>query len=111
GDDPAASTRALVEGAGRGAPTTAAERLARYRPWLVLLARLQLSRRLGAKLDASDAAQQALLEACRTFPQFRGTTEAELTAWLRAILAHVLAGGVRRSAGSQGRDLPPGVAP
>ena len=72
-------------------PTTAAERLARYRPWLVLLARLQLSRRLGAKLDASDAAQQALLEACRTFPQFRGTTEAELTAWLRAILAHVLA--------------------
>jgi hypothetical protein len=37
-------------------PTNAAERLARYRPWLVLLARLQLSRRLGAKLDASDAA-------------------------------------------------------
>jgi RNA polymerase sigma-70 factor (ECF subfamily) len=72
---------------------------------LVLLARLQLSRRLGAKLDASDAAQQALLEACRTFPQFRGTTEAELTAWLRAILAHVLAHEVRRYAGTQGRDL------
>ena len=54
-------------------PINAAERLARYRPWLVLLARLQLSRRLGAKLDASDADQQVLLEACRTFPQFRGT--------------------------------------
>src|SRR5262249_2262576 len=52
-----------------------------------------------------DVAQQALLEACRTFPQFRGTTEAELTAWLRAILAHVLAHEVRRYAGTQGRDL------
>ena len=73
GEEPTASVPALLDAARRGDPTNAAERLARYRPWLVLLARLQLSRRLGAKLDASDAAQQALLEACRAFPQFRGT--------------------------------------
>jgi RNA polymerase sigma-70 factor (ECF subfamily) len=79
--------------------------LDRFRPWLVLLARLQLSRRLGAKLDASDVAQQALLEACRALPQFRGSTEAELTAWLRGILANVLAHEVRRYAGTQGRDV------
>jgi RNA polymerase sigma-70 factor (ECF subfamily) len=77
----------------------------RYRPWLRLLARLHLARRLGGKLDASDVAQQALLEACRAFPQFRGGTEAELAAWLRGILANVLAHEVRRYAGTQGRDV------
>src|SRR5262249_19130824 len=69
------------------------------------LARLQVSRRLGAKLDASDVAQQALLEAHRALPQFRGGTDAELTAWLRGILANVLAHEVRRYAGTQGRDV------
>ena len=79
--------------------------LDRFRPWLVLLARMQLAGRLGAKLDASDVAQQALLEACRALPQFRGSTEAELIAWLRSILAGVLAHEVRRYAATQARDL------
>jgi RNA polymerase sigma-70 factor (ECF subfamily) len=78
--------------------------LARFRPWLVLLARTQLAGRLGAKLDASDVAQQALLEACRALPQFRGSTEAELIAWLRAILAGVLGDVFRRYHGTQARD-------
>jgi DNA-directed RNA polymerase specialized sigma24 family protein len=55
--------------------------LDRFRPWLVLLARTHLAGgRLGGKLDASDVAQQALLEACQALPKFRGTTEAELIA-------------------------------
>lgn len=77
----------------------------RYRPWLRLLAQIHLSRRLAPKLDASDVAQQALLEACRAFGQFRGGGEAELMAWLRGILAHVLAHQTRRYAGTQGRDV------
>jgi RNA polymerase sigma-70 factor (ECF subfamily) len=79
--------------------------LDRFRPWLVLLARARLTGRLGGKLDASDAAQQALLEACRTLPHFRGSTEAELAAWLRSILANVLAHEIRRYAGTEGRDV------
>jgi RNA polymerase sigma-70 factor (ECF subfamily) len=90
----------------RAGDPVAVERLcARYRPWLRVLAGCQVTRRLGAKADASDVVQQALLEACRALPQFRGTTEGELTAWLRAILATVLAHEVRRYTGTQGRDV------
>jgi RNA polymerase sigma-70 factor (ECF subfamily) len=71
---------------------------------LRLLARLQLSPRLQAKLDASDAAQQTLLQAHANRAQFRGQTEAEWLAWLRAILANVLAAAARQFA-AEARDL------
>jgi len=79
--------------------------LRRYEPWLKLMARQQLQSRFQAKFDASDVVQQALLEAVRDFPQFRGQTEGEFIAWLRRILAHVLAHEVRRYAGTMKRDL------
>lgn len=67
-----------------------------YRDYLRLLARVQLDPRLRAKMDASDAAQQAILQAHQARAQFRGTTEAERLAWLRAILANVLAAAARQ---------------
>jgi RNA polymerase sigma-70 factor (ECF subfamily) len=81
------------------------EILLRYEPWLKLLARLQIDTKFLGKFSESDIAQETLLEACRGAPKFRGGTEAELMAWLRQILAHVLAHEIRRYHGTQHRDV------
>lgn len=81
-----------------------AGRLEGCRPYLGLLARLQIDPRLRGKIDPSDVVQQTLLNAHEKIEQFRGRTEAEWLAWVRQILAHNLAAAVRRY-GTQARDL------
>jgi RNA polymerase sigma-70 factor (ECF subfamily) len=76
-----------------------------YRGYLMLLARVQVSRRLQGKVDAADLVQEAFLEAYRTFAQFRGTSEGELACWLRHILASQAAMMVRRYLGTRRRDV------
>jgi RNA polymerase sigma-70 factor, ECF subfamily len=75
-----------------------------YRRYLMLLARTQVGRRLQGKADASDLVQETCLEAHRHMQQFRGTTEAEFAAWLRSILAGLVANLVRRYLGTKQRD-------
>jgi RNA polymerase sigma-70 factor (ECF subfamily) len=79
--------------------------LEQYRGYLVLLARLQIGRRLQGKADASDLVQETFLEAHRDFGQFQGQSEVELAGWLRRILATNLANLVRHYLGTRRRDV------
>lgn len=95
----------LIGRARQGDERALGELLALYRNYLKLLARLQISRRLQQKLDASDVVQDLLLHAHQAFGNFRGSTEAELLGWLRRILATSLAKVARHYLGTQRRDL------
>jgi RNA polymerase sigma-70 factor (ECF subfamily) len=79
--------------------------LDQYRNYLSVLARLQVDRRLQAKVDDSDLVQETFLRACRDFPRFRGTSEAELIEWLRKIMACESANFVRHYFGTQARNV------
>lgn len=72
------------------------EELNRFRPYLLMLARLQFDDVLQAKLDESDIVQQTLLEAHQSLRNFRGTSDQEMAGWLRQILARNLADELRK---------------
>jgi len=76
-----------------------------YRSYLHLLSRGALTPELRTKVDASDVVQETMLRATDRFAQFRGKTEAELTAWLRSILASRLAKLVRAYFRTRRRDV------
>ena len=65
--------------------------LGQYRDYLGILARLHMDPQSRGALDPSDIVQQTLLKAHENIQGFRGRTDAELQAWLRAILSQQLA--------------------
>jgi len=75
-----------------------------HRPYLALLARVQIGGRLRGKVDADDVVQTVFLEAHRHFAAFRGDGGREFAAWLRGILAGVMANLVRHYLGTRRRD-------
>lgn len=79
--------------------------LEHYRHYLSLLARVQIGRRLRRKVDLEDVLQDVFLQAHRSFDRFRGGSRGEFEAWLRRILASMLANLVRHYHGTQRRDL------
>ena len=99
------SVARLLEALRGGNAAVQGELLLRYEPWLRLLAQVQVESRFNGKFDTADIVQQTLLEAVRALPGLRASTEAELIAWLRQVLAHVIAHEVRRYRGTLQRDL------
>jgi RNA polymerase sigma-70 factor (ECF subfamily) len=78
--------------------------LERFRDYLRLLAGLQVGPRLRVRLDPSDLVQQTLLKAYQARAQFRGHSTAQMSAWLRQILARTLADAAR-ALGRDCRDI------
>ena len=101
----ALDTPLLLQQALAGDEAARGRLLESYSGYLTLLARVQIGRRLQGKVDAGDVVQETFLEAHRQMSQFRGTTEAELAAWLRRILSGQLALVCRRYLGTKGRDV------
>jgi RNA polymerase sigma-70 factor (ECF subfamily) len=78
--------------------------LEQYREYLRLLARLHLDVRLAGKVDPSDIVQETFKKAHENREQFRGQSEAELSAWMRRILANTLTDALRQFGRAQ-RDV------
>src|SRR5712692_9883843 len=95
----------LLRRARTGSGPDLGQLLELYRKYLVLLARLQIGRRLQGKVDAADLVQDTFLHAHRDFAQFRGTTEEELLSWLRQILSARLTDLIRHYLGAKRRDV------
>lgn len=73
-----------------GGATDPGRQLAQQRPFLLRLARLQLS----SPADAEDAVQETLLAAVAAWTSFQG--RASLRSWLTAILRHKIVDAIRR---------------
>src|SRR5579871_601160 len=78
--------------------------LERFRPYLHLLARMQMEPQFQGKLDLSGVVQQTLWEAHQDRSRFQGQNEAQQAAWLRTILAHNLTDEFRKL-GAAVRDV------
>ncbi len=100
-----ATPEQLLQEARAGDAAMLGQLLEMYRRYLSLLARVQVGQRLQGKVDASDIVQDTFLDAHRSFPRFRGTSEAQFVSWLRQILAAKLATVLRHYLGTQGRDI------
>jgi RNA polymerase sigma-70 factor (ECF subfamily) len=95
----------LIQEARRGQPESLNGLMTHYRGYLRVMAGHGIDGRLRVKADPSDVAQEVLFAACRDFKAFRGSTEPELAAWLRRILATTIADLVRRYKGTGAREL------
>ena len=87
---------------GRDAPRP----LEDFADYLSLLARLQIDPRLRSQLDPSDLVQQTFLIAHEKLFQLRGRTDGEVAAWLRVIMANILAKASRRFSATESGTCP-----
>jgi RNA polymerase sigma-70 factor, ECF subfamily len=74
-----------------------------YRDYLTLVAGRAIGPGLAPKLGASDVVQETFLAAQQRIGTFRGRTEPEWRAWLKAILLHHLANQRRHHAADKRR--------
>lgn len=95
----------LVDAARNGCDDALSEIITRLQGYLLLIANGQMRENLQAKFGASDIVQNSLVDAHAGIYEFKGTTEAEMRAWLRRIVMHNLVDEGRRYTGTQARNI------
>ncbi|MBL8870089.1 MAG: sigma-70 family RNA polymerase sigma factor [Planctomycetaceae bacterium] len=95
----------LLLRAKKGERQAIGQLLEHFRSYLKLIASHEIGSKLGAKLDASDVVQDTFLDAHRYFENFQGESVTQFTAWLRSVMAGVMANYMRRYLGTKARDI------
>ncbi|HBE71126.1 MAG TPA: RNA polymerase subunit sigma-24 [Planctomycetaceae bacterium] len=98
-------SQALLVRAKQGDAAALGDLLTATHPYLRVLAKSMLDRRLQGKAAAEDLIQEAFLEAHRDFQSFRGDKLPEFLAWLRRILSNRASKLIRRYLGTKARDV------
>ncbi len=95
---------ALLNEARQGNEGALGELLERLRPWLRQRAENCLGQGLGARLDASDIAQEVHIRVWDHFAQFQGNSVGQLRAWVDGILGNCITDCHRRQRAAK-RDV------
>jgi RNA polymerase sigma-70 factor (ECF subfamily) len=104
-DSAFSSPHQLLRAARDGESAALGKLLESYRNYLYLLASSRIRGRLALRASPSDVVQETFVQACASFPQFRGTSEAEFLVWLRKVLATRLARLCERHVSAEKRDI------
>ncbi len=94
----------LLHAARQGDNRALEELCLHLRSYLSEVVTHQLGGRLRAKVAESDIIQQTMLDACRSFADFRGNTEEQLKAWVKQALQHNIIDASRRFHDTQRRQ-------
>ena len=100
-----ADWQVLLASARDGDDRALGEICERLREYLLLAAASELGQDLTAKLGSSDIVQATMLEACRDFRTFQGTTEAEYRSWIRRLLERNLVDSARQFREAKSRSI------
>ena len=85
----------LIRTAQKGDESAFAVLLNRLRPALKFIAELEVGEKLQRREDPADIVQRTEIEAFQAIEKFRGSTEAEFTAWIKTILRRKIANAIR----------------
>jgi RNA polymerase sigma-70 factor, ECF subfamily len=95
----------LMTQARAGTPECLGRLLQYYCNYLKLLVATHIDEKLQTRCSPSDIVQETYCEAHRDFEKFRGTTEPEFLAWLKAILVNNMAREVEKHLLAAKRDV------
>ncbi|GAB5406696.1 MAG: sigma-70 family RNA polymerase sigma factor [Aureliella sp.] len=95
----------MIHEAREGSSESLGKLLDRYRNYLKFLASTRMSGLVRGRAGSSDVVQEVGLQACKAIGQFRGGTEQEFLAWLRAVLASRLSRLMEQHVGAERRDV------